>query len=222
MSNLNPDQFFHGTTHEITGMVTPARVAGTRVSGHSEGDPGNMSGGDHAFAIRNDEDYAWRAALQFHNNGQRPRVYEVEPAADMRPGPWHKDHPDFARHAAANNHDPATIHQDEWGSRTGFRVKSQIDIAPGHQGTFPEVNWNQFRKQGHGGYDANHPSDDRIKWGGLGGIPDDLDVARATPRHISDAHDWRNDKAPHSELREMAGRPQKRLATLFGDSDAES
>lgn len=210
------DQFFHGTTHDVGERVLPASKAGVPVSGYTEGDPGNLSGGDHAFAVRNDEDYAWRAALRFHSNGQRPRVYKVEPADDMKPGPWNKEHRDFYQHVSErmNVSDPSALHQDEWASRTGFKVTGQHDIAPGHQGTFPSLNWNQFKRNGPKvGPDANHPSDSLIKWGGLGGIPDDLDVARAEPKRPS--LDWRNDKAPHSELREAAGRPQKRIATLF-------
>lgn len=212
--HLNPQQFFHGTTYDVSDKVLPAKTAGTKVSGYSEGDPGDLSQGDHAFAIRNDEDYAWRAAIQFHNNGGRPRVYTVDPAPDMKPGPWNKEHRDFSYHVASrvNHSDPEALHQDEWASKEGFNVTGRVDIAPGHQGTFPQLNWNQFRGEGHGGYDANHPSDAVIKWGKFGNPPDDLDVARAAPRR---GVDWSTDPPPHSELREAAGRPQKRWATLF-------
>lgn len=218
---LNPDQFFHGTTHNIKGgTVRPANDVGKTVSEYAAGDPGNLSGGDHAFAIRNDERYAWHAASTFHRKGGRARVYEVEPAGDMKPGPWNKEHPNFQRHLAEQDVSPAQIgatkSQDEWASRSGFKVKSQIDTMPGRQGTFPTINWNQFKKSpSPSNPDANHPDDNQIKWGGLGGLPDDLDVARATPRDVWERHDWAKDPAPHSELREMAGRPQRRWATLF-------
>jgi hypothetical protein len=98
---LNGDQFFHGTTHAIKDkMVRPVNDLDDhhQVSEYSMGDPGDMSEGDHAFAARNDENYAWQAAHIFHPNGLRPRVYEVDPAADMKPGPWNPKHPDFLAH----------------------------------------------------------------------------------------------------------------------------
>ena len=232
------EQFYHGTTHNITdGVVRPANDADKNISEYSFGDPGDMSEGDHAFAIRNDEHYAWHAAGAFHKNGRRPRVYEVEPAADMKPGPWNKEHPDFLEHLELDNpahfdpkDDPqwhAAItqeaeqarrkqHQDEWASQTGFKVKRRIDIMPGHQGTFPTENWNKYKADGpRYGPDANHPNDMQIKEG--------MDYMKKTVKArehpaLSDqqfGHDWHTDPPPHSELREMAGRPQKRWATLF-------
>ena len=200
------------------------------------GDPGDMSEGDHAFAVKNDEKYAWHAAGTFHKNGRRPRVYEVEPAHDMVPGPHNADHPDFL-----HNHDlddPEDLaddpvwhkiakdavrenSQDEYGSKTGFKVKSRIDIMPGRQGTFPEVNWNRFKDpeqvRPSWGPDANHPNDEQVRYG-IEGHPQERveDVRTARPAHLSQEqfHDWHKDPAPHSALRETAGRPQKRWATL--------
>lgn len=190
MSNLNPDQFFHGTTHNIAdGMVRPANDADKNVSDYSMGDPGDMSEGDHAFAIRNDENYAWHAAQRFHSNGRRPRVYEVEAPADIKPGPWNKEHPDFLAHHELDDpdyppsaEDVAEAHKqsmDEWASPTGFKVKSRIDVMPGRQGTFPTVNWNRFKSGGHRsqmGYEMNHPTDDQIKHG-TSGLEDRMDEA---------------------------------------------
>jgi hypothetical protein len=206
------EHFYHGTTSAIKGdMVLPANSVDKYPSEHAMGDPGDMSEGDHAFAIRNDENYAWHAARTFHANGRRPRVYEVEPAADMKPGPWNKAHPDFDEH---HEYDPGTMpedekehaHQDEWGSKTGFKVKQRIDIMPGRQGTFPEVNWNRFRgAKAPWGMEANHPSDHEVE-------------TSAQPAHLNNdqfGHDWHADPPPHSPLREAAGRPQKRWATLL-------
>lgn len=232
MSALNPDQFFHGTTHNIKdGVVRPADAADKHVSEYSMGDPGDMSEGDHAFAT-NDESYAWHAANTFHQNGRRPRVYEVAPAADMKPGPWNKEHPDFLHHTghADAYDDPTTMHpadladaheshQPEYGSKTGFPVKKRIDIMPGRQGTFPEVNWDRFKggSAPHWAGSASHPDDEQVQYGMMGhpqgpaGKP-----AAAVPAHLSEGqfHDWHSDPAPHSPLREAAGRPQKRWATL--------
>lgn len=182
--NLSGDQFFHGTTHNIKdGVVRPAWDAGKNASEHSLGDHGDMSEGDHAFAVKNDEDYAWYAAQTFHKNGRRPRVYEVGPAKDMVPGPWNKDHPDFlssVEYGDPDEYPPAENpeayaealeqHQDEYGSKTGFPVKKRIDIMPGRQGTFPQVNWNRFKDTGGAawGPDVNHPNDEAIELGHRG------------------------------------------------------
>ncbi len=196
MPDLNPDQFFHGTTHNIKdGMVRPADHAGKNVSEYSMGDPGDMSEGDHAFVTK-DEDYAWKAASIFHENGRRPRVYETGSAPDMKPGPWNKEHPDYLAHhelqtlevgGETYHPDEESVkyahsqHQPEYASKTGFPVRSRIDIMPGRQGTFPEVNWNTHRAINDGsgpraprdlgerrdamsqrGLDANHPTDHEV------------------------------------------------------------
>lgn len=185
MSNLGPQfypfgRFYHGTTANITDVVRPAHDVGKNVSEHSLGDPGDMSEGSHAFASRNDENYAWHAAETFHKNGRRPRVYEVEEAQDKEPGPWNDLHPNFYHHADEAGYDTSDpddppSSQDEWGSRTGWKVKNRIDIKPGHQGTFPQVNWNRFKdpmRYGGPSYgmDANHPSDEHVAYG-LAGKP---------------------------------------------------
>jgi hypothetical protein len=237
-------RLFHGTTANIKdGMVRTANAVDKNVSEYSMGDPGDMSEGDHAF-VTNDEGYAWQAAANFHKNGRRPRVYETEPAPDMKPGPWNKEHPDFLHHVEYG--DPEEYpphenpdahaealkqHQPEWASPNGFKVKQRIDIAPGRQGTFPSINWNQYKKDAatadrsdprtvlfHAriGPDVNHPTDEQIKWG-HGGEPTKQQVEKAMPAHLSgdQFHDWGKDPAPHSILREEMGRAQRRRATLF-------
>ncbi len=229
-------KFYHGTTANVQDKVLPAQAVNKNASEHSMGDPGDMSEGDHAFAIKNDENYAWHAAGAFHKNGRRPRVYEVDPAPDMVPGPHHVDHPDFL-----HNHDlddPKDVKdplwhkiakdavrdnsQDEYGSRSGFPVKKRIDIMPGRQGTFPEVNWNRFKDpeqvRPSWGPDANHPNDEQVKYG-IEGHPQTRDGDG--PEHHGPTlngnqfPDWNKDPAPHSVLRETLGRPQKRWATLL-------
>lgn len=214
--SLSPDQFFHGTTHVIKdGMVRPANDTPHYPSEYSMGDPGDMSEGDHAFVSRNDENYAWHAAMTFHKNGRRPRVYETGPAADMTPGPWNKEHPDFLKHHDLDEEEtgyephPDDIkeamdsHQDEWASKTGFPVRKRIDIMPGSQGTFPTINWNRFRDPASSyrfsGYELNHPTD----------------------RQISDGTRWREDlegKATQKVIHEDDNKPKlppRREATLF-------
>jgi hypothetical protein len=161
--------------------VRPANDVDKYPSEGSMGDPGDLSQGDHAF-VTQDEAYAWHAAGTFHKNGRRPRVYETGPAADMKPGPWNKEHPDFLAHHELDDPDypphPDDVaaaqerHQPEWASPTGFPVRKRIDIMPGHQGTFPGENWNKYKdpEQMSPAYgpDANHPSDEEARYGTLG------------------------------------------------------
>ena len=230
MPDLNQDQFFHGTVHAIKGgTVLPANAADKNVSEYSMGDPGDMSEGDHAFAVRNDENYAWHAANTFHPSLRRSRVYEVDAPADMKPGPWNKEHPDFLAHheldvdeswlehpANRRAHEDEVSqarakHQDEWASQSGFPVKKRIDIMPGRQGTFPGVSWGRFSERPVDQH-TNHPTDSQVRYGLNAHRM--LDQAHNLNQNQF-KHDWRADPAPHSELREMAGRPQKRWATLF-------
>lgn len=219
---------FHGTTHNITdGTVRPANDVGKNVSEYSLGDPGDLSKGDHAFTTH-DENYAWQAANIFHKNGRRPRVYETSAVPDMKPGPWNKDHPDFLHHHEVDNPDDydmsgddaqhvtrmrevvedtiATYHQPEFASPTGFPVRKRIDIMPGRQGTFPDVNWNRVKKEGPSyGADANHPSDEQIQYGVYGQQAPDH-------RYVQDAReavdDLRRPKRTGASLRAfMMGKP---------------
>lgn len=238
MSTLNGDQFFHGTRANVKGgMIRPANDVDRPVSEASMGDPGDMSEGDHAFAIRNDEHYAWHAALHYSEGGGRPKVFKVEPAADMKPGPWNKDHPNFLEHHELDMPEGVEYdreyhakeiakaqanHQDEWASPTGFKIKERIDTIAGRQGTFPSINWNTTRPGYMRGGDVNHPTDDQVRYGQLGegaalaqAHKENAARREAAPKRVVDSNDWRNDQAPHSALREMAGRPQKRIATLF-------
>ncbi len=180
MSNLNPEQFYHGTTNVIKdGMVRPAYDVDRNPSEYSMGDPGDMSEGDHAFVTK-DENYAWHAAITYHPSRRRARVYETGPADDMKPGPWNKDHPDFLHHVEygdpkefpPHEHPEAYAealkeHQPEYASKTGFPVRNRIDIMPGRQGTFPNLTWEPFKGERalRGNQLANHPSDDSVRYG---------------------------------------------------------
>lgn len=181
--------FHHGTIHAIKdGMVRPANDADKNVSEYSMGDPGDLSEGDHAFAIRNREGYAWYAAKNFHPSLRRARVYEVEPAHDMVPGPHNKEHPDFVLHHQDEIGTPddyptheayqyqvedarASHHQDEWASPTGFKVKNRLDIQPGHQGTFPGISWGRYSEHPYN-QRVNHPSDDDVQYGTTNSLED--------------------------------------------------
>lgn len=186
MPDLNPDQFFHGTTAAIKdGMVRPVNdVPGKAVSEYSMGDPGDMSEGDHAF-VTTDEHHAWRIANTIHPSLRRSRVYETGGASDMKPGPWNKDHPNFLEHneldvaeswlehpanKRAHEAEVAKAEADslpEYGSKTGFPVRKRIDIMPGHQGTFPDIAWGRFSNTPYS-QSINHPNDEMVKYGHTG------------------------------------------------------
>lgn len=150
-------QFFHGTSHDIVGgRILPAIQHDFTVWGAT----GNVLGQpshDHAFAT-SDEDTAWTFAkgAQAHhqiwdendpNRNNRPRVYSVHPHPEMRPGTYEQFHEYIAPH---------------------YDVKDRIDIMPGQQGTFPTLNWNQFRDKANWDsdqHDFNHPTDTEITYG---------------------------------------------------------
>lgn len=156
------ESFFHGTVHDIgVGRhVLPGKVAGKRNKRPSMGYAKQRSE-DHAYAAE-DEATAWDFAtsramnsrLQAGKEGhasppaQRARVYEVAPHPMMRKGVYHPDHP---------NNNPENGKEREWIAPK-FKITGVHDIMPGHQGTFPNINWNQFSSVA-GIWDANHPSD---------------------------------------------------------------
>jgi hypothetical protein len=163
--NLN---FFHGTVHDIgVGRhVLPANKAG-RTNYKDHGYAGQKSS-QYAFATE-DENIAWDFATRseqkrrFSAHAQdrpnppndRARVYEVSPAPLMRRGVFHSEHP---LHNSAEMDDTK-----EWIS-SKYRTKRAIDIMPGRQGTFPNINWNQFSAI-HTYSDANHPTDTEVEFG---------------------------------------------------------
>ena len=162
MTTLNPGQFgeplFHGTSGYVkdNDTILPPSVSGQESfwSGHGGDEPRH-----HAFASPN-EDIAWHFARQRPREDTRPRVYEVEHAADEHPG---KD-----------------LGKDEVVSQIGFPIKRRIDTMPGRQGTFPQINWwdhthpvgkdiwdpKKYQAWEHvDSAEVNHPSDDEITYG---------------------------------------------------------
>lgn len=165
---LNPGQFkgplYHGTTHDIDGRdIVPAKKLDEAKSVWKDHGHSGQKSANHAFATE-DEGTAWefgsQAGMMKRAGGPQPdrvRVHEVAPHPLMRPGVFHADHP------AHNGGEDLK----EWVAPS-FRSKGTIDIMPGRQGTFPTLNWNQFRGE-HSGYwsDMNHPTDDDIAEGHL-------------------------------------------------------
>lgn len=73
-------------------------------------------------------------------------------------GVYHPDHPRWKGKPSTGQFDAFP----EWVSRKGFKVTEQIDTKPGHQGTFPSVNWNLHKVRGYGS-DANHPDWEEVQ-----------------------------------------------------------
>lgn len=120
------ESYFHGTIAQLG--------VGDRIR------PGDQaildeSGRDNASATTA-EDLAWAyAESRDKPGGLRPRVYEVVPADGepvKRLGPQRGE-----------------VNSPE------FRVVGVVDIKPGEQGTFPDVNWSKYSPY----VGANHPGD---------------------------------------------------------------
>lgn len=158
--DLNSQQFlYHGTASDIKGdKILPATVHG----GHSHwGDAGTEWGEpskDHAWA-HPDEQETWHFAMDRSLHAginserragadyPRPRVHAVEPNDQMTPGSGGVKGEFKAPH---------------------FNIAHTVDIMPGRQGTFPEVNWNEHVTQMSKlpeDEDANHPKDKSVTFG---------------------------------------------------------
>lgn len=173
-------QFFHGTTHDINvgDYIVPASQ-----SGHSQWNDAGYSGQrsqSHAFATGK-EDEAWHFA---NTAGTIKRSEYAHGYADEAPGRVRVHMVDAApkmRYGVFNpknfNHDPRNGSWDEY-TAPRFKSKGTIDIMPGRQGTFPQLNWNQFTSDKMPYHqDANHPTDQAIEHGhGVSGRPKIVDV----------------------------------------------
>lgn len=162
------DEFFHGTAYNIpVGQhVLPANKSGRSIWG-SQGHAGQRSD-EHAFATTN-EDTAWTFANHAKTLGAgrfdagyadhpvgRAHVLTVAPNPMMRPGVYNESHPDY-------NPESGNLHEYV---APRFRVTGRKDIMPGRQGTFPNLNWNQFSHPDMNKVaDANHPRDEDIQGG---------------------------------------------------------
>lgn len=164
-------EFFHGTSYDIPGgRVLPGSITGNSVWGDTGRDRGQPAR-DHAFAT-SDEQTAWtfadnaRTADDLHGRTRtlragRARVYRVKPNKEMTAGVHTNFHEWIAPH---------------------FDIEDTIDIKPGQQGTFSQLNWNQFGHRDMSPWDdANHPTDKDIEqghkkdfWGSLN-LPDEHD-----------------------------------------------
>lgn len=151
MTNLNPQQFlFHGTASDIKGdKILPAKVHGEHSHWGEAGSEWGEPSHDHAWA-HPDEKKTWEFAhdrVIVSDNHPRARVYAVKPNDQMTPGNGGVKGEFKAPH---------------------FDVAHPVDIMPGRQGTFPEINWNNHVRtmsKFPEDEDANHPKDVSVRFG---------------------------------------------------------
>lgn len=172
MPELSGQQFaqhplFHGTAHEIQGeTIVPGKQFGQSSFRHGGRGPRGRAHSESAFATTSEE-AAWHFADTSANKVEgRARVHEVEPHPEMEPGLWNREHRTFGRR---NRADPAVGRYadkwQEWAAPSLRLTGRTIDTKPGHQGSFPTVNWNQFKAPSVYG-DANHLAPDEVANGG--------------------------------------------------------
>jgi hypothetical protein len=148
--NLQGGQFFHGAYKKVEDThIRPAKVHGKGSTWGSANSARGEAAHDFAWA-HPDEKVAWNFAAQRSSIGatERPVVHTVTPDNNLTtPGQ------DSSAKGEVKNPE-------------GFKITGQSDIAPGRQGTFPDINWHQFADQRKlSTWEANHPSDHAIKYG---------------------------------------------------------
>lgn len=145
---------YHGSTYDIGSRVEPAGKTGnTGYTPHSnksvlrKAKKFGQESHNTSFATGS-EDVAWNAAEYGGQHRQaaeglkatpRSVVYEVHPHPEMRKGAFKQDEEYVAPH---------------------FDVKNRIDIKPGHQGTLPGINFNEYDLTKGNMGDRNHPQGD--------------------------------------------------------------
>lgn len=137
---LHP-QLFHGTSHDLEG---DRFLPGVRM-GASGGKDTHGALGQHnseVISASQKEDRAWEMGA-ISGSKDRTRVYEVEHNPEERLGVEHRGHPDF--HYMTDNGSWRNHQDNAEVVAPYFKVKRQIDIMPGRQGTFPEENWGKYR-----------------------------------------------------------------------------
>lgn len=201
---LNPDQFlYHGTAKDIVGdKILPAVEHGQgsywEDTGSGRGEPAE----EYAWAHPS-EDSVWEFAADRASNGVYPAfsgarasVYAVRPNEHQSPG-----------------RDPSIPGEVK---APYFDIEERIDIMPGRQGTFPEVNWNKYVDEYKRPYreDANHPSNLSVQFGHKQGAkvdhlsPEDAD--RAMSRNLVEQARSEDDERHIQSLDDRNIKPQYR------------
>lgn len=166
MSNLSPNQFgrlFHGSVSDLRGTHLVPGGFGGASGAQDEWRHLGQSKNDYV-SVTDDESKAWdfaaKASAQRMVRG-RSRVYEVEPHPETKIGIEHVDHPLMDRAYAEDWYrkpQPAGEH-----IAPSFKVIAQHDTLPGAQGTFPSVDWSEYKASGWHG-DVNHPISPRPQY----------------------------------------------------------
>lgn len=194
MAASRGQEFFHGTIHNIG--VGEGVLPGQKVGHTNWGDTGKNLGQPseaHAFAT-SDEGIAWTFAQRAHRmNSYNPdfvpdrvRVYRVAPNDQMEMGVHNRHHPDYYRNFPEGGEDLKEYVAPH------FTVTERVDTMPGHQGTFPQLNWAQFAHPHLDQFaDVNHP--------------EPLDIERGhIPHHNSPAYDqWKVRNTPQVDLSDL-------------------
>lgn len=155
-----PGVLYHGTTSALEGdTLTPGRSYGATGGYQDPHKHLGQSRKDFVSATESEEtawDFAAKSAtMSVSMKPDRKRVHVLESHPDTRMGIEHVDHPELQK-AYAEDRWSKPQPAGEWVAPS-FKVKETLDIKPGHQGTFPTVNWNQFAPERR--VDANHPGD---------------------------------------------------------------
>jgi hypothetical protein len=166
MSHRALGPMFHGTAHEVEpgSSIVPGKQYGKSSFRHGGVGPRGKAHSESAFATTS-EDEAWHfAERSAYYHGGRGRVHEVEPHPDMQPGLYNPEHPTFARR---NRHEAIKTWR-EYAAPSFRPTGKTIDIKPGRQGTFPNLNWNQFSADKMNVFDKNHPDPYEVLHGSHG------------------------------------------------------
>jgi hypothetical protein len=147
-----PNKTFHGTDSAIPGdKVLPASVHGGHTTWGTTGSHSGQSSKDNTFSTPNEsEAWEWAGKGYGRRNPRDPSVRRT--VYEVAPGPRARWGTEIAGEVVADHH----------------TITGRQDIMPGRQGTFPDLNWNQFKGSENDEYDevdVNHPSDSAVKYG---------------------------------------------------------
>lgn len=145
------ESLFHGSAHQLQGDTLKPGVRMGASAGFDYHKHRGQSYED-VVSASSDESKAWEMGAK--SGSGRLKVWEVEPHPETRMGVENADHPLFDERNAKTFH--GVVDNKEWVAPT-FKVKQQLDIKPGNQGTFPQVDWNRHRSAPYDAFDSNHP-----------------------------------------------------------------
>lgn len=217
-------EFFHGTVFDIP---VGDRIVSGDEAGHSFwGNTGHHGQESHANAFATtDEGTAWHFAGMARDRQASDRywhpelklpvpgraaVYKVHPNPMMQPGVHNRAHPSY--------NGTGDLHEYVAPS---FKTYERVDIQPGRQGTFPQLNWAQFQHpQISQKADVNHPGDGSIEGGhraeagtaAAGRARQAKDRAYAEQKKAE-----ASSKIPDGQLDLFTGKPAKEMASGWSD-----